>query len=84
MLGGLGGSGGDGGNSIVNLLSAVQNAVTAINNLNRTLGTVFPGATALSTVAPSSVGAITFTSSEPKGFLSITTSSGYAGKIAIY
>jgi hypothetical protein len=71
-------------NPLTNVLSALQNGVAAINSLNKTLGVVFPGATALSTVAPSSVGSVTFTSSEPKGFLSITTSSGYSGKIAIY
>lgn len=78
------GDAGAGGQSLVNLLSAVQNAVTAINGLNQTLGLVFPGATALSTTAPSSVGTVTFTSSEPKGFISITTSSGYQGKVAVY
>lgn len=70
--------------SLSDILSAIQNSVTAINSLNKTLGAVFPGATAMSTVAPSSVGSVTFTSSEPKGFLSVTTSSGYAGKLAIY
>lgn len=70
--------------SISDILSALQNAVTAVNSLNKTLGSVFPGATALSTVVPSSVGSVTFTSSEPKGFLSVTTSSGYTGKIAVY
>lgn len=70
--------------SISDILSALQNAVTAVNSLNKTLGSVFPGATAMSTVVPSSVGSVTFTSSEPKGFISVTTSSGYAGKIAVY
>jgi hypothetical protein len=69
---------------ITDILSAIQNAVTGINSLNKTLAAVFPGATALSTVVPSSVGSITFTSSEPKGFISIVTSSGFAGKVAIY
>jgi len=70
--------------SISDILSALQNAVTAVNSLNKTLGSVFPGATALSTTSPSSVGAVTFTSSQPKGFIAVTTSSGYAGKIAVY
>lgn len=70
--------------SLSDILSAIQNSVTAINSLNKTLGTVFPGATALSTVVPSSVGSVTFTSSEPKGFISVTTSSGYQGKVAVY
>ena len=70
--------------SISDILSALQNAVTAVNSLNKTLGSVFPGATALSTVAPSSVGSVTFTSSEPKGFIGVTTSSGYQGKVPVY
>jgi hypothetical protein len=69
---------------ITDILSAIQNAVTGINSLNKTLASVFPGATALSTVVPSSVGSVTFTSSQPKGFLSVTTSSGLVGKIAVY
>jgi hypothetical protein len=69
---------------ITDILSSIQNAVTAINSLNKTLAVVFPGATALSTVVPSSVGSVTFTSSEPKGFLSIVTSSGFSGKVAVY
>lgn len=69
---------------ITDLVTALQNGVTALNSVQKTLAAVFPGATSLSTTAPSSVGSITFTSSEPKGFLSVTTSSGYAGKIAVY
>lgn len=69
---------------INDLFSALQNAVTAANAINKTLSQVFPGATAMSTVAPSSVGSITFTSSETKGFVSITTSSGFVGKVALY
>lgn len=66
------------------LLSALQNGVIALNSVNKTLGTVFPGATAVSTTAPSSVGAVTFTSSQAVGFISVTTSSGYTAKIPLY
>jgi hypothetical protein len=69
---------------LTDILSALQNGVTAINSLSKTLGQVFPGATAMSTTAPSSVGTVTYTSSQPKGFISVTTSSGYAGKIPVY
>lgn len=70
--------------SINDLFSALQNAVTAANAINKTISQVFPGATAVSTVVPSSVGAITFTSSQTKGFISVTTSSGLVGKVALY
>ena len=70
--------------SLTDILSAIQNGVTGINNLNKTLGTVFPGATAVSTTAPSSVGAITFSSSLTKGYITVTTSSGFTGKIPLY
>jgi hypothetical protein len=70
--------------SLSDILTAIQNGVTALNSFNQTVARIFPGATALSTTAPSSVGAITFTSSQTKGFISIVTSSGYAGKMPIY
>ncbi len=69
---------------IGDILSAIQNGVTAVNSLNKTLAATFPGATAVSTTAPSSVGAITFSSSLTKGYISITTSSGFSAKIALY
>lgn len=70
--------------SITDVISTLQNAVTAVNSLNKTLATVFPGATAVSTTTPSSVGAITFSSSLAKGYLTVVTSSGFSGKIALY
>ncbi len=70
--------------SLSDILTSLQNGVTAANSLNQTIARVFPGATALSTTIPSSVGALTFTSSQPKGFISVITSSGFAGKIPIY
>lgn len=66
------------------LLSAMKNGVIAINNLNATMNQIFPGATAVSTTAPSSVGAITFSSSQVKGFISVVTSSGATYKMALY
>jgi len=70
--------------SLTDILTGLQNGVTALNALNKTISQVIPGATALSTTIPSSVGAITFTSSQPKGFISVISSSGYAGKLPIY
>lgn len=65
------------------ILSALQNGVSAINNLNASLANIFPQTTALSTVAPSA-GTITFNSSEASSFLSVTTSSGGIYKLAAY
>jgi len=70
--------------SITDLISALQNGVVALNSVNKTLSQVFPGATAVSTTAPSSVGAITFSSSQTKGYITVVTSSGFSGKIALY
>lgn len=70
------------GASITDLLTAMQNGVQAINNLNTTLKLVFPQATGLSTSV--TAGTITFTSSLAVGFLLVTTSSGYAVKVPVY
>ena len=70
--------------SLSDVLTALQNGVTALSAVNKTLSQVFPGATAVSTTAPSSVGAITFSSSLTKGYITVTTSSGFTGKIALY
>lgn len=67
---------------ITDILTALQNAVNAINNLNSTLKTVFPQASALSTSA--TAGAITFNSSQPATFLTVTTSSGATIKVPGY
>ena len=65
------------------ILTALQNGVAAINNLNITLGKVFPQATALSTTA-ATAGTITFTSSQAQAFLSVVSSSGGVYKIPLY
>ena len=65
------------------ILAAMQNGVTAINNLNTQLATIFPQTTALSTTA-AVAGTITFTSSQAVTFMSVTTSSGVTYKIPLY
>ena len=65
-------------------IATLQNIAQAINNLNTTLGEVFPGATAVSTTAPSSAGAITLSSSLVKGFISVISSSGATYQLALY
>lgn len=69
--------------NLTEILAALQNGVTAINNLNDTLTAIFPQATALSTTA-AAAGTITFTSSQAVAFLSVQTSSGGIYKIPLY
>ena len=68
--------------SLLDLLSAMQNGVTAINSLNTSLKSFFPQATSVSSTV--TAGTITFTSSQAAGFLIVTTSSGYAVKVPVY
>lgn len=65
------------------ILTTLQNGVTAIQSLNSQLALVFPQATAVSTTA-ATAGAITFTSSQATGFLSVVTSSGATYKVPLY
>lgn len=67
---------------LTDILTAIQNAVNAINNLNGTLKTVFPNTTASSTGV--GVGTITFNSSQASGFALIQTSSGATVAVATY
>lgn len=68
--------------SLQDLLTAMQNGVTAVNKLNTSLQSFFPQATSISTSV--TAGTITFTSSQAAGFLSVTTSSGYTVKVPVY
>ena len=64
------------------LLQTMQQGVQAINNLTTQIATTFPQASAVSTSA--TTGAATLTSSQPAGFLMVTTSSGATFKVALY
>jgi hypothetical protein len=68
--------------SLTAIFTALQNGVQAINSLSQTLSQVFPGATAVSTSA--TVGTLTFSSSQPAGFMTVISSSGGTYKIPIY
>ena len=65
------------------ILTALQNGVTAINGLTQQMKNVFPQATSLSTVA-ATAGTLSFTSSQAVTFLTVTTSSGGVYKIPMY
>lgn len=68
---------------IGDLLAALQNGVTAINNLATKLDQIFPQSTASSTTAPAA-GTITFTSSQATTFLTVTTSTGGTYQVPAY
>ena len=68
--------------SLTEILAALQNGVTAINNLSIQLTTFFPQATSVSTSA--TAGTITYTSSQAAGWLTVVTSSGKSYKVALY
>lgn len=69
--------------NLTQILSAIQNGVTAINNLATKLGNIFPQSTATSTTAPSA-GTVTFTSSQAATFILVQTSSGGTYKVPGY
>jgi hydroxymethylglutaryl-CoA reductase len=64
------------------ILSALQNGVTAIQALQRQLAVSFPSVTAPSSVAPA-VGTITYNSSQVAAFGLMQTSSGGVYRIAL-
>ena len=68
--------------SPTDLLTAMQNGVQAINNLNTTLKLFFPQISALSTSA--TTGTITYNSSQPVAFLTVITSSGGTYKVPLF
>lgn len=69
--------------SLGDILSALQNGVTAINRLGNIISVIFPEVTANSTVA-ATAGSITFTSSQALGFILVELSSGSTVKIPYY
>jgi hypothetical protein len=69
---------------LTDILTALQNGVTAIQTVAQKLSTAFPGITTSSTSAPATNGAITFSSSLAAGFMLVTTSSGATVKVATY
>lgn len=68
--------------SLTDIFSALQNGVTAINNLTTQIDTIFPNTTSSSTSI--TAGTITFSSSLASGFLIVQTSSGATVKIPFY
>lgn len=71
--------------SIQDLLTAMQNGVQAINNLNITLTDTFlQQGVVISTAVATTGSTITFTSSQAAGFIAVTTSSGAAYYLPVY
>jgi hypothetical protein len=69
--------------SLSEIFAALQNSVVAINRVRQQVAATFPRMGTVTSSAPA-VGAVTFTSSQATGFLSVTTSSGYVGWIPTY
>lgn len=69
--------------SISELMSTLQNGVTAIRAVATALGNVFPQASSLSTSA-ATAGTITYTSSQAVAFMTVLTSTGGSYKIPLY
>lgn len=68
---------------LTSIYNAIITGIQALNNLNQTLALVVPAQT-VTISPPSSVGALTFTSSEPTAFLILSTSSGGTYRVPAY
>lgn len=66
------------------IYQVLTQGVTALNGLTQQIKNTFPQLVSNSTVAPSSAGAITFTSSQAVGFQLVTLSSGVTVKFPYY
>ena len=69
--------------SIAEILSALQNGVTGINNLANQLRSTFPPITTLTSYAPSGPTTITYNSTAVVAFGLVQTSSGGTYRIAL-
>jgi hypothetical protein len=70
--------------SLTDIYNTLLTGVQGINSLSQTLAKVLPTITASSTAIPASPGPLTFSSSQPEGFLLVQTSSGGTYKVPIY
>lgn len=68
--------------SITDIFTAIQNGVTALNKISKSLATSFPQVTGTSSTV--TVGALTFSSSQPVTFITIVSTSGATLKIPAY
>lgn len=69
---------------IGDILQTLQQGVQGLNNLTQQIKATWPQATTASTTIPSSVGALSFSSSQPVGFQLVTLSSGVTVKFPFY
>lgn len=71
--------------SLDEVLAALQNGVSAVNNLGSKLTTTFlQSGTVISSAITTANSTITFTSSQAAGYMAVTTSSGAAYYLAFY
>ena len=66
------------------IFTVLQSGVQAMNRLTTAIGSAFPGSTTTSTAVPSAAGGVTFSSSQPTGFMLVSLSSSETVKIPYY
>ena len=70
--------------SLSDILASLQNGAVAINGLTTQVRATFPKRGEFSAAARGSLGGVTLDASAPVGFFPVTTSSGFAGYVALY
>lgn len=68
--------------SLTDIFTVLQNGVTALSAVAQSLSKSFPQVTGTSSTA--TVGGLTFSSSQPAGFITIVSTSGATVKIPYY
>lgn len=68
--------------SLTDIFAVLQNGVGALNKVAKALSNAFPQVTGTSSTA--TVGALTFNSSQPAGFITFVSTSGTTLKMPFY
>lgn len=68
--------------SLTDVFAVLQNGVVALGSIAKSISRSFPQVTGTSTSA--TAGAITFTSSQPAGFITLVSTSGATLKVPFY
>jgi len=69
---------------LTDIYTTLQNGVNAVREIAVNISKIFPRTTTTSTAVPSAAGTITFSSSQPAGFMLISLSSSTTVKIPYY
>lgn len=68
--------------SLTDIFAVLQNGVTALGSVAKSLSNAFPQVTGTSSAA--TVGTLSFSSSQPAGFITIVSTSGATLKLPYY